>query len=693
MMNFLLKPVRTWALGLAVLLGSVGSAGVLAQAETDASNWHQWRGPENDGTSKNATPPLTWSESENLAWKVAIPGQGTACPIVWGDQVFVLTAVNTGKVDPSRPTPEDQPDRPFGIKYPTESFQMQVISLDRKTGEQRWRSIAKTLVPHEGHHHDASFASASPFCDGERLYCWFGSAGLFAYSLDGTKLWERDLGPARVGASLGEGSSPVVHDGKIVLVRDHAGKSSITVLSASDGKTLWRKERDEGNAWATPAIARHNGRTQVITTASKQVRAFDLETGEIIWSATGLTGNCIPCPIVVGDTVYCMSGYQGYSLLAIPITGTGDVTGSIRWKRDAGTPYVPSPVLVGDRLYFTKSNQNLLSVVDASDGRTVMEKVRLPGISGLYASPVAAANRIYFAGRNGKTLVVEPGDELKVLATNELDEHFHASPALAGSQMFLRGLKHLYCLESGAVPPKTAPQLAPATKSADASVDPPGKAPAEADPLIAELKAIAARPIPKDYPGGGPEHQSFVEREMAKFTPEQMGELGRLWREQRRLFPDMKNRGNSFIRILDAVRKSEPAKPPAPAPKAAAPNKKQTSSLTGRISGRATDLQGRPLGGVMVSAFQDSRRELTSVFSQTDGRFELRGLPDVPARIRARSRGRVDQWIETNCLGADGITLRMPMATGEDLEAQRTADSAFAQLPFDSVRDKLTPRR
>jgi len=550
-MNFLLKPVRTWALGLAVLLGSVGSAGVLAQAETDASNWHQWRGPENDGTSKNATPPLTWSESENLAWKVAIPGQGTACPIVWGDQVFVLTAVNTGKVDPSRPTPEDQPDRPFGIKYPTESFQMQVI-----------------------------------------------------------------------------------------------------------------------------------------TTASKQVRAYNLETGEIIWSATGLTGNCIPCPIVVDDTVYCMSGHEGYSLLAIPITGTGDVTGSVRWKRDEGTPYVPSPVLVGDRLYFTKSNQNLLSVVDASDGRTVMEKVRLPDISGLYASPVAAANRIYFAGRNGKTLVVEPGDELKVLATNELDEHFHASPALAGSQMFLRGLKHLYCLESGAVPPKIAPRLGPAAKSADASADVPAKV-AEEDPLIAELKAIAARPIPKDYPGGGTEHQPFVEREMDKLTPEQMGELGRLWREQRRLFPDMKNRGNSFIRILDAVRKSEPAKPPARAPKAAEPSKKQTSSVTGRISGRATDLHGRPLGGVMVSAFQDSRRELTSVFSQTDGRFELRGLPDVPARIRARSPGRVDQWIETNCLGADDVALRMPMATGEDLEAQRTADSAFAQLPFDSVRDKL----
>jgi len=667
------RPVIPLCAGLVFILGMM-LAGI-SQAESPAENWHQWRGPDNNGVSSTATPPLEWSEEKNMAWKVAIPGRGTASPIVWGDRVFVLTAVNTGKVDPSRPKPEDQPDRVFGIKYPNTGYEMQVICLDRKTGEPRWRSTAKTLVPHEGHHRDASFASASPFCDGERLYCWFGSAGLFAYSLDGKKLWERDLGPARVGASLGEGSSPVVHDGKIVLVRDHAGKSSITVVNAADGKTLWRKNRDEPNAWATPAIAEHKGRTQVITTASKQVRAYDLDTGDIIWSATGLTGNCIPCPIVVDDTVYCMSGYEGYSLLAIPVTGTGDVTGSIRWQRDEGTPYVPSPVLVGERLYFTKSNQNLLSVVDVGNGQVRMDKVRLTGLTGLYASPVAAANRIYFPSRNGKTLVIEPGDELKVLATNKLDDHFHASPALAGSQLFLRGLDNLYCLETGAVPAKTMPQLARAT---NAKAPAPAPKP-EADPMVARLKAIAARPIPADYPGGGPGHQPFVDREIAKLPPDRRPEVGRLWKEQERLFPNMKNRNPG------------PAKPPAAKPAPPPPNKKtsQTKPANGRISGKVTDLNGQPLGGVMVSAFQDSRREITSVFSQPDGRFELTALPDAPARLRARGPGRVDQWIETDSLGSDKVSLRMPVAEGKDLEAQRTADSAFEQLPFKTVRDKL----
>ena len=325
-----------------------------------ADNWHQWRGPENNGVSRTAKPPVEWSEQKNVGWKIAIGGHGTSSPIVWGDKVFVTTAIITGKVDPSLPKPEDQPERVFGIKHPNTSYQLIVLCVDRKTGNELWRKVAKTLVPHEGHHKDASFASASPFCDGERIYCWFGSGGLFAYSLDGEKLWERNLGRAKVGASLGEGSSPVVHDGKIVLVRDHAGQSTIEVLNATNGKTIWKKDRDEKNAWATPAVATHDGVTQVITTASKKVRSYNLNDGEIIWKAEGLTGNCTPCPIVDGKVVYCMSGYEGYSLLAIPITGKGDVTDSIIWNATRGTPYVPSPILYDGLLYFTQSNQNIL---------------------------------------------------------------------------------------------------------------------------------------------------------------------------------------------------------------------------------------------------------------------------------------------------------------------------------------------
>ena len=212
-----------------------------------ANNWHQWRGPDATGSSATARPPVTWSEDKNIQWKVPIPGYGSASPIIWGNKVFILTAVNTGKVDPSLPKPEDQPKRIFGITHPNSVYEYVVMCLDRQTGQTLWRQVATRRVPHEGAHGDNNFASASPTTDGERLYCWFSSAGLFCYNLNGKKLWERDLGKAVMGAFLGEGCSPVIHDQSLVIVRDHARQSSIEVLNSLNGKTLWKKNRKGGS--------------------------------------------------------------------------------------------------------------------------------------------------------------------------------------------------------------------------------------------------------------------------------------------------------------------------------------------------------------------------------------------------------------------------------------------------------------
>jgi len=522
----------------------------VANAESIADNWHQFRGPENNGVSRTAKPPLSWSEKGNLRWKARLDGAGVSSPIIWGEKVFLLTARNTGKVDPSLPKPEDQPERVFGIKHPNTSYEMVVLCFDRNTGKTLWRKVAKTKIPHEGHHRDASFASATPFCDGKRLYCWFGSAGLFAYSLDGKKLWERDLGKARVGASLGEGSSPVVHDGKLILVRDFdRGQSSIVVLDAANGKTLWKKDREERNAWATPAIAEYDGVTQVITTATNQVRSYNLENGELIWWAKGLTNNCTPCPIAENGVVYCMSGYKGFSLLAIPISGRGDVTDSILWKADRGTPYVPSPILYQGQLYYTQSNQNILSSRLASDGTEKIARTRIPELGGVYASPVGADGKIYFTGRYGTTVVIEAGSEFKILATNRLDDQFHASPALSGKQIFLRGMRYLYCLEDGF---KGEATVLPNPR-VETLIATPAKTSPKDQELRKLLQKIAQRPIPEDYPGGKG-HQPFVDAFFASAPTEKASKVGRLWKEQRRLFPNMKNRGQSFIRILDYVR-------------------------------------------------------------------------------------------------------------------------------------------
>ena len=422
-----------------------------AFGESFTDNWHQWRGPNATGVSTTANPPVTWGEDENIKWKVAIEGQGTSTPIIWGDKVFVLTAINTGVKDPSIPDPEDQPKTNFfDIKQPNAQHAFVVLCLDRNTGKEIWRQVATTKIPHQGAHNDNDFAPASPTTDGKHLYCWFGSAGLFCYDLQGNKIWEKKLGEVKVGSSLGEGCSPVLHEGKLVIVRDHAGQSTIEVLDAKTGKTLWKRERDEGNAWATPRIIQHSGKTQVITAASGFVRSYDLDTGDIIWQCSGLTGNAIPCPVVEGDYVICMTGYQGYSAMAIPLTETGDISDSekILWKKERGTPYIPSPLLYEGLIFYNQSNQAILTCLDAKTGEVAFGPKRVGELSNIYASPVGAGGRVYLTGRNGNTLVLERGPEYKVTALNKLDERFDASPALAGNQLFLRGAKHLYCIET-----------------------------------------------------------------------------------------------------------------------------------------------------------------------------------------------------------------------------------------------------
>jgi outer membrane protein assembly factor BamB len=436
---------------LAVMLGltlTTVAAEVPSFEKAKPNNWHHWRGPDANGVSTTAKPPLQWSPTNNIQWKTPVEGNGSSTPIIWGNKLFILTTINTGEVDPGLPRPEDQPKRIFGITHPNTSYEFIVLCLDRHTGKVLWRQTATKLIPHEGAHRDNNFASASPTTDGERLYCWFGSAGLFCYDLDGNKLWERNLGKIKMGASLGEGCSPVIHEGKLVIVRDNSRQSSIEVLNAKNGKSLWKVERHEDNAWATPAIVAHSGKTQVITTASGKVRSYDLNSGKVIWKCAGLTGNSIPCPVVEGDTVYCMTGYKGYSLMALPLNAKGDITGSdkILWTKRRGTPYVPSPILYDGLLYFTQSNQALLSCVNAKSGKTYIDRTRLKGLTNIYASPVGADGRIYLNDRSGVTLVLKRSRELKVIAKNELGEQIVSSSALAGNQLFIRGRRFLYCI-------------------------------------------------------------------------------------------------------------------------------------------------------------------------------------------------------------------------------------------------------
>jgi outer membrane protein assembly factor BamB len=415
-----------------------------------AHNWPAWRGPAANGVAPHGDPPIQWNETTNIEWKVEISGRGVATPIVWGDQVFVVTAIDTGRVVEGAAKPEDQPARPFGIKFPNTLYRYVVLCLDRATGKTLWERTAIEDLPHEGHHGDSSFASASPTTDGRRLYVSFGSRGIFCFDLSGELQWKRPIEQVQTRLSFGEACSPVLHGDSLVLNRDNEGKSQLLALDARTGEVQWKVDRDESSAWATPLVIDHKGRTQVITSASKRVRSYDLATGKVIWECGGQVGNVIPSPVQFGTLVCCMSGYNGSASVAIPLDAEGDVTDSnvIAWRYNRDTPYVPSPLLYGERLYFNKVNSAILTCLDVRTGQPVIEATRLPDLNNIYASPVGAADRVYIVGRDGTTLVLKNSGKLDFLATNKLDDPIDASPAIVGKQILLRGRKNLYCLES-----------------------------------------------------------------------------------------------------------------------------------------------------------------------------------------------------------------------------------------------------
>jgi outer membrane protein assembly factor BamB len=412
-------------------------------------NWHQWRGPLANGTAPHGQPPLKWAEQTNVKWKAEIPGLGSSTPIVWKDQVFVLTVIDTGRQARAGDLPKGDPRFEKKTQGPGTYHQFVVLSYDRKTGAVRWKQVATEQVPHEGRHPTHTYAAYSPSTDGRFLYVSFGSRGIYCYDLDGKLQWHRDLGRMETRLGWGEGASPTLHGDALIVNWDHEGKSFLAVLDTRTGKTRWQVDRDEVTTWATPLVVEHKGRTQVIINATKRIRSYDLATGELIWQCGGLTVNCIPSPVRYGDLVICMSGYRGAAAFAIPLDAHGDITGSdkIIWHFERGTPYVPSPLLTGDRLYFTQANNAQLTCLDARTGKVLIDRERLPGLTTLYASPVEAAGRIYIADRDGTTLVLKRSDKLEVLATNRLGESLDASPVIVGQQLFLRGPHHLYCLQ------------------------------------------------------------------------------------------------------------------------------------------------------------------------------------------------------------------------------------------------------
>ena len=433
----------------AVCFGSAWASPAAAQSSDAERFWGQWRGPDATGVAQFGNPPTEWSETRNIRWKVEIHGRGSASPIVWGDKVFLLTAVPHGDPVASQPPPggRGRGRRPRAVRM----HRFTVLALDRQSGDVVWERVARDAVPHEGHQEpNGTYASGSAVTDGEYLFAFFGSWGLYAYDMDGHLQWEVDLGTRLMRNAFGEGTTPALHGDTLVVTWDHiGGQSFIVALDRRTGEERWRANRDEIDTWATPLIVRHAGRAQVITPAMDRVYSYDLETGAIVWQSRGTTMNAIPSPVHADGIVYVMSGFRGNNLQAIRLAdASGDIAASdaIVWQLDRDTPYVPSPLLYNNALYVIKSNDGILSVFDPLTGEPHYQRQRLQGVPNVFASPVGAAGRVYITGRDGTTLVIRHGDQYDVLASNTLDDGFDASPAIVGNEIYMRGYRYLYAI-------------------------------------------------------------------------------------------------------------------------------------------------------------------------------------------------------------------------------------------------------
>jgi outer membrane protein assembly factor BamB len=426
---------------ISAVLALVAITGTVLSAATYEWQWPQWRGPNATGASAAAKPPLQWSETKNVRWKKEIPGRGSSTPVIWGNLVFLSTAVPVGVSDAEAHAARGS--SPGAHKYV-------VMALDRKDGRVVWERVAREEAPHEGSHQEwGTWASPSIVTDGTHVIASFESRGIYAYDLKGSPVWQKDLGDKKMRNQFGEGSTPALHGNTLVVVWDHQGESFITALDKRTGEERWRTARDEIDSWATPLVVEHNGRAQVVTSGMKQVRSYDLETGKLVWFGAGTTMNPIPSPVASDGLVILTAGFRGNDLKAVRLAeANGDITNTpaLVWTLNRDTPYVPSPLLYDGILYLLKSNNGLLSAFDAKTGKPHYQVTRLEAAPNVFASPVGAAGRVYIPSQQGMTVVLKHGPTFEVLAENKLDDGFNASPALADNEIYLRGNKSLYCI-------------------------------------------------------------------------------------------------------------------------------------------------------------------------------------------------------------------------------------------------------
>jgi len=442
--------MKKMKLSIAFIISGVS---LISASQVFAQNWPGWRG-DGRGISAEKDLPLSWSEEEGVKWRTPIGGAGHSSPIVWGNRIFVTTAVAK---DPNVETFRGGVYMGGNRSKPDESeYAYRVICLDADQGSILWSKAVTRQLPRARRHTKNTYASETPVTDGKYVFACFGSTGLYCVDFEGNVIWQRDLGPMPRRRGWGTGSSPVLFQNTVVVNCDSDEDSYIAAFDKSTGDPVWRTDRDEGASWGTPFLFEAGGRTTIVTNATRRMRGYDASTGKLLWECAGGSMISVPSPVATQGLVFLSSGHnflRRRPIIAVRAEASGNITPAggqsqsegVAWSHTLGGPYVTSPIAIGEYLYVPQ-DKGSVTCYEAATGRAVYERQKLGTRNTVTASPVAGDGKIYIQTEDGECYIVKPGPKFEILAVNKLDEVFCASPAVSAGKLFLRGRKHLYCI-------------------------------------------------------------------------------------------------------------------------------------------------------------------------------------------------------------------------------------------------------
>lgn len=432
-------------------LMSIAWASVLTASEP----WPQFRGVDAGGTSDNSTLPLEWSTEKNVHWKIEVPGVAWSSPIIWENRVYLTTAIPDGKQEAPKPGLYFGAQRKEALE---QTFSWEVWALDLATGKRLWKQVAHQSKPPASVHQKNTYASETPATDGQHVVAFFGPIGLYCYDIEGKLLWKKDMGVYKTRLGWGTASSPILDDGKIYVQYDNEEKSYVAAFETKTGKQLWRADREEISSWATPLLWKRGNTKELVTAATKRVRSYDPNSGKLLWELGGMSSIAVPTPFPGQDLLYVSSGYVGDALnrplFAIKPGARGNITlkkdqhssDAIAWRQPLDGPYMPTPILYRDQL-FVLYDRGMISSFNPKTGEPIYKKQRVSkGTAQFTASPIGYRGRLFCVSEAGDTYVIPVGKEFQVERKNPLGEMCMATPAVSGSSLLIRGIKHLYCL-------------------------------------------------------------------------------------------------------------------------------------------------------------------------------------------------------------------------------------------------------